>query len=104
MRGPLDVLRETWQSSMKSEESVVSHVLSIRDKLEKMKYIADSNLEQAQLRHLGKRGGNQMVKIVLMEAKTDKTIGDNAVAQIISEQCESLRTATNWNHHFAANG
>ena len=25
-----------------------------------------------------------MVKIVLMEAKTDKTIGDNAVAQIIS--------------------
>ena len=46
-----------------------------------------------------------MVKIVLMEAKTDKTIGDNAVAQIIgyffSEQCELLRTATNWN---AANG
>ena len=50
VRGPLDVLSETWQSSTKSEESVVSHVLSIRDKLEKMKYIADGNLEQAQLR------------------------------------------------------
>ena len=50
VRGPLDVLSETWQSSVKSKESVVSHVLSIRDKLEKMKYIADSNLEQAQLR------------------------------------------------------
>ena len=49
VRGPLDVLSKTWQSSAKSEESVVSHVLSIRDKLEKMKYIADSNLEQAQL-------------------------------------------------------
>ena len=50
VRGPLDVLSETWQSSTKSEESVVSHVLSIQDKLEKMKYITDSNLEQAQLR------------------------------------------------------
>ena len=35
VQGPLDVLSETWQSSTKSEESVVSHVLSIRDKLEK---------------------------------------------------------------------
>jgi transposase InsO family protein len=49
VRGPLDVLSETWQSSTRSEESVVSHVLSIRDKLEKMKCIADVNLEQAQL-------------------------------------------------------
>ena len=35
--GPLDVLSKMWQSSTKSEESVLSHVLSIRDKLEKMK-------------------------------------------------------------------
>ena len=48
VRGPLDVLKETWQSSEKSEESVVSHVLSIRDKLEKMKILADANLGIAQ--------------------------------------------------------
>jgi transposase InsO family protein len=48
VRGPLDVLKETWQSSEKSEESVVSHVLSIREKLEKMKILADANLETAQ--------------------------------------------------------
>ena len=45
VRGPLDVLKETWQSSEKSEESVVSHVLSIRDK---MKILADANLGIAQ--------------------------------------------------------
>ena len=42
------MLKETWQSSEKSEESVVSHVLSIHEKLEKMKILADANLEIAQ--------------------------------------------------------
>jgi transposase InsO family protein len=36
VRGPLDVLRESWIASEKSSESVVSHVLNMRDKLEKM--------------------------------------------------------------------
>ena len=49
VRGPLDVLNETWQSSKKSEDSVVSHILAIRSNLEKMKSIADGNLKQAQL-------------------------------------------------------
>ena len=48
VRGPLDVLKESWQSSEKSEESVVSHILSIRNKLEKMKILADANLKEAQ--------------------------------------------------------
>ena len=43
VRGPLDVLNESWQSSKRSSESVVSHVLSIQNKLEKMKSIADTN-------------------------------------------------------------
>ena len=49
VRGPLDVLNEMWQSSKKSEESVVSHILSIREKLEKMRDMAGENLRGAQL-------------------------------------------------------
>ena len=36
IRGPLDVIREQWVASKKCDESVISHVLSIRDKLSKM--------------------------------------------------------------------
>ena len=34
VRGPLDILRETWEVSEKSSESVISHVLNTREKLE----------------------------------------------------------------------
>ena len=47
VRGPLDILSKTWQVSRKSGESVVSHMLLIRDKLMKMKELAD-NLLKAQ--------------------------------------------------------
>ncbi len=43
------MLSETWQSGNQSEESVVSHILSMREKLEKMRNLASTNLEQAQL-------------------------------------------------------
>ncbi len=33
VHGPLDVLKETWESDRRSTESVVSHVLSIREKM-----------------------------------------------------------------------
>ena len=38
VHGPLDVLRQTWEVDRKTDESVVSHILSIaiRDKMEKM--------------------------------------------------------------------
>ena len=39
------MLKETWQSSEKSKEI---HMLSIREKLEKMKILADANLETDQ--------------------------------------------------------
>jgi hypothetical protein len=52
--GPLSVLSESWQSSKRSGESVVSHVLSMREKLEKMMSMArytnnkyGSNLSQS---------------------------------------------------------
>ena len=49
VRGPLDILSESWQSDEKSDESIISHILSTREKLEKMKELADTNVEQAQL-------------------------------------------------------
>ena len=43
MRGPIDVLKETWEADKKS--SVVSYVLSVREKLDKM---AEVNIKEAQ--------------------------------------------------------
>ncbi len=40
VRGPLDILRETWQSS---EKSVISHILSIQ---EKMQELGGANLQE----------------------------------------------------------
>ena len=48
VRGPLDILSESWQSSERSKESVMSHVLSMRLKLELMKDMAHTNLKSAQ--------------------------------------------------------
>ena len=48
VRGPLDVLRETWEASIKSSESVVSYVLSIQEKLAKLQELVRENLKEAQ--------------------------------------------------------
>ena len=48
VRGPLDVLRETWEASIKSSESVVSYVLSIQEKLTKLQELVHENLKEAQ--------------------------------------------------------
>ena len=48
VRGPLDVIRERWEASEKSDESVVSHVLSMREKLAKMTELVQENLSNAQ--------------------------------------------------------
>lgn len=47
-RGPLDILRETWEAGKQSDESVVSYVLSVREKMEKMKDIVHENMTAAQ--------------------------------------------------------
>ena len=47
-RGPLDILRETWEAGKQSDESVVSYVLSAREKMEKMKDIVHENMTAAQ--------------------------------------------------------
>ena len=50
VRGPLDILRETWKVSEKSSESVISHVLNMREKLEKMLELAQENLAAVQVK------------------------------------------------------
>ena len=42
------MLRQAWEAYEKSDESVVSHVLSIRDRMEKMAELVQSNLTNAQ--------------------------------------------------------
>ena len=48
--GPLNILRETWEAGEKSDESVVSYVLAMRERLEKMMEHVKENLGQAQTR------------------------------------------------------
>ena len=48
VRGPLDVLRETWEEPTSGGENVISHVLSMREKLATMSAIVRENMERAQ--------------------------------------------------------
>ena len=47
VRGPLDVLKEAWASSRRSTESVVSYVLTVQERLAKLRDIVRDNLEDA---------------------------------------------------------
>ena len=47
MRGPLDVLRESWEADKRSNPDVVFYVLLMRDRLEKMREEVQSNLSAA---------------------------------------------------------
>ena len=48
VRGPLVILRETWEASTKSSESIVSYVLMMREKLSRMTQLVQKNLSRAQ--------------------------------------------------------
>ena len=48
VRWPLDILRETWEASTKSSESIVSYVLMMREKLSTMTQLVQGNLSRAQ--------------------------------------------------------
>ena len=49
MRGPLDILQETWQTDRQSDESVLSHVLAaMREKLAHTTELVEKDLKQAQ--------------------------------------------------------
>eukprot|EP00731_Ephydatia_muelleri_P017890 Em0010g988a len=50
VRGPLDILKETWEApSQGSDESIVSYVLSVQERLAKMTELVKENLAQAQV-------------------------------------------------------
>ena len=48
VRDPLDVLKEQWEAEKRSDESVVSHILAIRERMEEMTEIVSANLKEAQ--------------------------------------------------------
>ena len=50
VRGPLDVLKEEWEAEKRSDESVVSHILAIRERMKEMTEIVSVNLKEAQQR------------------------------------------------------
>ena len=47
VRGPLDIIKESWEADKRSNESVVSHVLTVQDRLSKMSELARENLRKA---------------------------------------------------------
>ena len=51
IRGPLDVLKETWEAKEITTESVVSFVLTIQERLVKLMDLVQENLEEAQKTH-----------------------------------------------------
>ena len=48
VRGPLDMVREEWEADMKSDQSVFSHILAIRESMEEMTTIVQDNWKKAQ--------------------------------------------------------
>ena len=48
IREPLDILKEEWESSPKSDHSVISHILLMRERLEQMSALAQENLRWVQ--------------------------------------------------------
>ena len=48
VRGPLDILKESWQEDRKSNESVVSYVMGVQEKLAKLSGLVRENLAAAQ--------------------------------------------------------
>ena len=48
VQGPLDILSDAWEGSPSSSESVVSHILSMSEKLSQMSELVHKNLTNAQ--------------------------------------------------------
>ena len=48
VRGPLDVVKEEWETSPKSKENVISHIMLMRERLERMTTLVQGNLLKAQ--------------------------------------------------------
>ncbi len=60
VRGPLDILKECWEASSKSSESIVSYVLTMQEKLAKMSELPRENLANSS-RNSGMTGMAEIV-------------------------------------------
>ena len=49
VRGPLSVLKESWQAAESQDVSVVSYILDVREKLQQMSKLVEQNLTKAQM-------------------------------------------------------
>ena len=82
VKGPLDVIHGAWSTTEQADVSIISHVLTIRERLEKMKDIVRENLEEAQ--RLQKKAYNRRTQersfkkgdkvLVLLPTSTHKLI------------------------------
>ena len=50
VRGPLDILKECWETPTKSSENIISYVLDMREKLEEMSELVRENLQKSQVK------------------------------------------------------
>jgi len=48
VRGPLDMLKEEWKVSEKSDKSVLSYILQVRERIEEMSELVSENVKGAQ--------------------------------------------------------
>ena len=51
VRGPLDVLKDTWEAGKSKNKTVVSYVVNMREKLAAMMDLVQKNVSQAEHRH-----------------------------------------------------
>uniref|UniRef100_A0A1X7UTX2 Integrase catalytic domain-containing protein n=1 Tax=Amphimedon queenslandica TaxID=400682 RepID=A0A1X7UTX2_AMPQE len=82
VKEPLDIIRDTWSAvgTTSKDESVIAHVLTIRERLEKIRNIVKENLEEAQQvqkKAYDKRARDQILKerdkvLVLLPTTTNK--------------------------------
>ena len=103
VRGPLDIIKETWEASHKSSESVVSYVLGIQERLTKLRELVKENLREAQknqktwydrhARHREFQPGEQV--LVLLPTSTQKLLaewqGPYTVTRRIGEACYEIQ-------------
>ena len=100
VRGPLDIIKETWEASHKSSESVV---LGIQERLTKLRELVEENLKEAQknqktwydrhTRHREFQPGEQV--LVLLPTSTQKLLaewqGPYTVTRRIGEACYEIQ-------------
>ena len=48
VRGPLDILKEGWEAGKRASESVISHLLSLSERLELMSELVKEHMSETQ--------------------------------------------------------